>query len=725
MNKKFTRLPSDYPIQSLEEDSLEREKVVKHFVKTVLNLERSKGVVTSIFGPWGSGKTSFINLVKEQLKQQYDVLEFNPWMFHGTKQLIEVFFDEISDQMISKEKDTSLAQIGNLFREYGIYLSIRHITSRKSTYLNNWPKLQSFLVVVKPYIRAIGRYIRRKIPKEFSRNSGMARRRIETILNKRNDHPIIVVIDDIDRLPASEIRDIFQLVRLTASFPNLIYVVVCDRNQVERALKKQGLSGRKYLEKIVQFPFDLPRTSRTQIDKQTSMALKKVLSTSASPSLFNTPAWLDIYSEIILPLIRNMRDVRRYSIAAQQALINFDHEIEQVDILALEAIRLFLPDVFKLLPEVIDILTVPPIGQSDRNQNEALTRKGALEETQSQTSHKERGQKLIDAGKSHGRVIQSMLHYLFPVTPNRRQESVKLLQTCRVAHENILRLYLEQTAPNLLVFHNAQRALKAMGNKAAFEEFWHQQDPEKWWETLLNLEELEDEFLPEQVIPGATVMLNLLPSMPVLQQHPYHDNRLAVIRVVLRLFRKLEDATAIENSMRKVLIKTHSLSSKMALIEQASYESKVQNKFISEVAVKEFMELLCEQVRSASSDGLAEEYETAHLVHFVKSECRPSDNPYEIENSPKLTYSLLRSAQNQPSGMEYPYNGLPEPRISWKFLSGLYGDEKMLITCIKTLDMEFENLKPWFKQQNISLNEAQQTLALAREYVQRDPEISS
>ena len=41
--------------------------------------------------------------------------------------------------------------------------------------------------------------------------------------------PIVIVLDDIDRLTTPEIRDIFKLVRLTANFPNIIYVVAFDR----------------------------------------------------------------------------------------------------------------------------------------------------------------------------------------------------------------------------------------------------------------------------------------------------------------------------------------------------------------------------------------------------------------------------------------------------------------------------------------------------------------
>ncbi|MDQ3053375.1 MAG: KAP family NTPase [Actinomycetota bacterium] len=70
--------------------------------------------------------------------------------------------------------------------------------------------------------------------------------------------PTVVVIDDIDRLESSEIRDIFKLVRLTASFPNVVYLLAFDRARVEDALSQSGFDGRAYLEKIMQLGVDLP-----------------------------------------------------------------------------------------------------------------------------------------------------------------------------------------------------------------------------------------------------------------------------------------------------------------------------------------------------------------------------------------------------------------------------------------------------------------------------------
>ena len=230
-------IPGDNPIRDPEADVLDRLNAARSFAKQVLSLDASEGVAVGVFGPWGSGKTSFINLARKEFKQKgTPVLDFNPWMFSGAEQLVERFFSEIS----AKLKLHDLANVSKTLADYGDVVRGK----------------------VGLCLRITGKFLNR-------RQGGIAgyRRRVEQALEK-HDKPIVAVLDDVDRLTASEIRDIFKLVRLTGSFPNLIYIVVCDRLRVEQVLTEEGLPGRDYLEKIIQLPFDLPEVPRHKLQEQ-------------------------------------------------------------------------------------------------------------------------------------------------------------------------------------------------------------------------------------------------------------------------------------------------------------------------------------------------------------------------------------------------------------------------------------------------------------------------
>ena len=115
-NKKLVTLPGDNPIRGPETNVLGRLEPAQSFVRQVLELDATEGVMVGVFGPWGSGKTSFVNLARTEFeREKLPVLDFNPWMFSGAEQLVERFFAELSNEL----KLRDLAKVGKAFEDYG------------------------------------------------------------------------------------------------------------------------------------------------------------------------------------------------------------------------------------------------------------------------------------------------------------------------------------------------------------------------------------------------------------------------------------------------------------------------------------------------------------------------------------------------------------------------------------------------------------------------------
>src|ERR1700722_4542209 len=95
----------DNPIEQPAEDLLGRKSMAGVVADEIRTADASKGYVFSVMGPWGSGKTSLVNLVRHELAKDpaIPVLDFNPWMFSGTEQLVDSFFRELSAQLHLKE----------------------------------------------------------------------------------------------------------------------------------------------------------------------------------------------------------------------------------------------------------------------------------------------------------------------------------------------------------------------------------------------------------------------------------------------------------------------------------------------------------------------------------------------------------------------------------------------------------------------------------------------
>ncbi len=308
---KSASLPSDHPIRDREDDVLERTSIADALARQVLDLDASAGIVVGVFGPWGSGKTSFINLARDTFERKgVPVLDFNPWLFSGAEQLVGRFFAELSASMGMKNE---LKKIAEAFEKYG-------------TAFNAVVGASSSLLAM-PQVGAIIKAIKEAVGTATLPESVDARRKkIEDALRQHRKR-IVVVLDDVDRLSAPEIRETFKLVRLTASFPNLIYIVSCDRLRVEQALREQGLSGRDYLEKIIQLPVNLREVPEHLLKRQLFAAIQNALGGIQNPEPFDNDVWSDVYRGILRPLIRNMRDVRRFAMAIRETVGGLEGQV--------------------------------------------------------------------------------------------------------------------------------------------------------------------------------------------------------------------------------------------------------------------------------------------------------------------------------------------------------------------------------------------------------------
>ena len=700
--KKPTLVPLDSPICDSVDDVLGRKDVAESFVENVLQLDISHGATVGVFGAWGSGKTSFINLARQELKGRgIPVLDFNPWMFSGAEQLVERFFAELSSEM---EETKELLELGQMLRKYGDALS---------TTINT---LSSIVGI--PAVGALidaGMKIATKDCLQRG-NVGQLRKELASSLEKR-DKPIIVLLDDIDRLSAPEIRDMFKLVRLTANFPRVIYVVACDRAQVERALDDQGISGHDYLKKIIQLPFDLPEIPNERFDKQLGTALDAAVDGLEDRGPFDRQVWEDVYWEMVRPLIRNIRDIRRYVAAVRMTLVSLRGQVALADVLGLEAVRIFLPDVFRLLPQTATALTVTSVGPANQRhiRSQRETRAGISAKPDVRFK-KELGE-LIETAETHDAVVRAMVIRLFPtgrkyipdddsgrhVAPDESSDgqewAAKKLQERRVVHEHILRLYLERVAGgDLQALYNAETALDNMTDEDALAEFLHSLNETQFVAVLDQLRTFEGRFDTDDVEPGITVLLNLLPDMPKQSSGSMHDEpQLFVGLVITTLLDTLGKSAAVENAARRILPSISSLSSKVLLIDRMRHPRQGEQPLVLKTATTRFARQLRKEILGTDVDDLVDERDLLRVLGFAKSTSDPSEDPIVIPDSPKLTLFLLRSADLQT-------------------LRLLYGDEAIMRARFEGLRQQFNDLKPWIESKGITPEEAKQLLETAGNY---------
>ena len=659
----------DNPIWKPEDDTIGRVDVARSFVEQVVSLDVTQGVVVGIFGPWGSGKTSFINLARLYLKDaSIAIIDFNPWMFSGTEQLVKSFFIEIARQLKLRN---SLAKIGKDLETYGDTLSGM-----------GWlPIIGTWIERGRVAIKIVAKFFQKRKEGEGVNEIRTKVERALATLQK----PIIVVLDDIDRLTSFEIRDIFKLVRLIANFPNIIYVLAFDRIRVENALTEQGIHGRDYLEKILQVGIDLPVVPVYLLNKQVFKAIDDVLAIIENKGPFDKNVWPDVFIEVIQPLIRNMRDVRRYAAAIFCTVQALAGRIALVDVLALEAVRVFMPDVFNRLHESIEGLTTTDLTYITRRDPPYL---------------KEQIDRLINAAGDHSNIVRAMIQHLFPGGqrhiggPTYGSDSKnRWIRGRRVAHEEILRLYLERTiGEGLQTFSDAEQAWIRMSDRVAFEDYLRSISIERLQDVISSLENYEDQFSVRHVVPGTIVLLNLLPELPERKRGMFElSTRMVVGRVIYRLVRSLKDTQLIEAAVREILPQLTTLSSKAELIIDIGYQEGAGHKLVSESEAKKFEQDWYKEVLSASINVLAAEKDLLKVMLFAKRIVDPVGQQINVDASPCITLTLLKSARSEVRSQTIGSHAVRRfDRLAWQALIKVYGTEDTLRTRIE----ELKNTKP-------------------------------
>ena len=658
-------LSVDRPITTAEGDVLERSGPAALFAQQILALDYRGGLVVGVLGPWGSGKTSYINLARAEFSRAgAHVLDFNPWMFSGADRLADAFFTEVSSEL---KLLPQVGEAGKAFEEYGELLSG----------LGWVPFVGPFAERARLAMRLIGGGLN-----GFKRIQGGAierRTRVARALEKLAQ-PVVVVLDDIDRLTTAEIRQVFQLVRLTASFPNIVYVLAFDRLRVEQALSEDGVSGRAYLEKILQLAIDLPELPPEVLTSQITDALDTALSDVENTGGLDANVWPNIFFEVVRPLIGNLRDVNRYALAIRGTVTALGGQVALADVLGMEAIRIFLPDVFAQIPVNVEALT--NVGVMALGQREQGRWKLVIDE-------------VISAAGRREPVATNAIKLLFPAarkfidnyhfTSDARQG---WLRAKRVAHPDILRLYLERMpSAGLKTHYAAEQAFSLLSDEDALTAYLRSLEPSRIEDVISSLEVFEGEFRPDQVVSGVVALLELLPDLPDRNRGLLDfPTALKVTRVTIRLLRSLGSPQSIEEAVRRILPKLTHLSAKWDVISEVGLRETTGDRMISEEASAALQAQWREEVRRASVATLLGEPELLRVYLAARAGLADEAQPLEVPKTREMILLMLENARTEIRSQAMDsYTITRQPRLMWDSLISVFGSENELMERIDDL----------------------------------------
>lgn len=332
----------DKPIKTSEADKIGRKIFSQQLANAIYEFPVGDTFVVGLYGAWGSGKTSIINMTKEYLDnppkdicdQDIIVVPFNPWNFTSCNQLIDQFFKTILAKLDCKDKTEKQKAIGDALKKYSSVF-----------------ELAEYIPVVGPYLKILSRAIEGAGEHIFE-NAEAKENNIflqkENVIVALEDYPgkIVVIIDDIDRLPNDQIRLIFQLVTSVADFPHMIYLLSFDKKVVANALRDtQQCDGDEYLEKVIQVPFETPSISRAMVHEILINKINGLLS-NVNDDTMESKHWNRVFKSCISPFIKNLRDINRFINALRFKYPPLSSDINFTDLAGITALQVFAPQIF-------------------------------------------------------------------------------------------------------------------------------------------------------------------------------------------------------------------------------------------------------------------------------------------------------------------------------------------------------------------------------------------
>lgn len=330
---------TDRPIETGEQDLLGRASFSKQLGKAMYEYSGKDGLVIGLFGKWGTGKTSVINMAVNEITELAKnnenrpiIMKFAPWNYSDKDNLISMFFQSLKNKINVQDNEELKNKVGKALSDYaGAFDALALVPVVGS----------GVAAILKTLAQAEGTSLMECADLDETKEI------LEKALIKAGKK-IIIVIDDIDRLANSQIRDVFQLVKQVADFPNVIYLLAMDREVVRRALTDvHNIDGNEYLEKIIQVPFELPELKKSKLHNIFLNKLDQIINDFSDKVVLDTDYWSSVFRNCVEPYINTLRDVNRMINTFQFRYGMLYKEIALEDMVGMTTLEVLEPELYK------------------------------------------------------------------------------------------------------------------------------------------------------------------------------------------------------------------------------------------------------------------------------------------------------------------------------------------------------------------------------------------
>ena len=265
-------------------------------IKDLITEKELMPISVGIFGDWGAGKSTILELTKKSLEsdeQEYIQVHFDAWMFQGYDDAKAALLETIASKLIKQaESDKGLTQKAKEFAGRVDKIRLMGLLMDGGSALAGIPTGGGFQKIfgllsddedddidaedLKEAAQGVQDVAKKnkgivKAKKAFSPPKEIKEfRKAYSALLEEFDKPLIVYVDNLDRCSPFNAISTLEAIRLFLFLPNTAFVIAADEDMIRLAVPEyhKGVSQRHqtdYLDKLIQIPVHVPRPGSVEI----------------------------------------------------------------------------------------------------------------------------------------------------------------------------------------------------------------------------------------------------------------------------------------------------------------------------------------------------------------------------------------------------------------------------------------------------------------------------
>jgi len=257
---------SDNPIQDVSQDEFGFRAHAEVLCRAVANIG-DLPLTLAILGPWGSGKTSFLNICRSLLqKQGMTTVSFGPWKYDKRDEVWHALLQTVLDELARQARNSPEPTIRERLEQVMGRLRRLSLTA-------TWLLSRQLLTTITPVSLAdadldalkqawTGDPAGPSLNADYHAANRFERDFADVVRELTGDAPVAIFIDDLDRCRPETALSVLEALRIFMGDAPCVFIIAMDHGALidtaARHFDGDRVRGRRYLEKLVHFSYHLP-----------------------------------------------------------------------------------------------------------------------------------------------------------------------------------------------------------------------------------------------------------------------------------------------------------------------------------------------------------------------------------------------------------------------------------------------------------------------------------